>query len=446
MNLLLIDISDGAFTGLAYKSTLFGHKVKVFNGPGYTNPNLLKGFPDIQVIDNWVAAVKWADLVLISDIMKFLPKLDVLKKAGVPYFGPSVASSKLEVDRALGMKFLESRGIECPPYVSFNSLKEAEEYQWKNDNRYVFKPLGDVEDKALTYCAKSPEDMISTLQRWQKQGMQNNQPVMLQEFIPGIEFAVAKAMGSEGFIGPALESFEHKPLMNDDIGPGTGEQGTVQKYVIQSKLFNEALRPMEADLVKLGHQGNVDVNCIIDSKGKVWPLEFTARWGWPQFNIQLTQHQGDPVQWMIDAQMGQDTLKVSFDTAVGVVLTQPPFPSKNKTWAEVEKPFFMDNENVKKHVIPQSMMIGSYPHNIDGKLKMKNNWMACGVYMAVVNAMGNTVEQAQDRVYKTIDKINVASMMYRTDIGDRVIRKLPDLQQMGFATGWNLGDKNKGGK
>jgi hypothetical protein len=249
MNLLLIDISDGAFTGLAYKSSLFGHKVRVFNGPGHTNPNLLKGFPDIQVIDNWVAAVKWADLVLISDIMKFLPKLDVLKKAGVPYFGPSVSSSKLEVDRALGMRVLESRGIECPPYVSFNSLKEAEEYQWKNDNRYVFKPLGDVEDKALTYCAKSPEDMISTLQRWQKQGMQNNQPVMLQEFIPGIEFAVAKAMGSEGFIGPALESFEHKPLMNDDIGPGTGEQGTVQKYVYQSKLFNEALRPMESDLV-----------------------------------------------------------------------------------------------------------------------------------------------------------------------------------------------------
>jgi hypothetical protein len=115
--------------------------------------------------------------------------------------------------------------------------------------------------------------------------------------------------------------------------------------------------------------------------------------------------------------------------------------AKTKTWAEVEKPFFMDNENVKKHVIPQSMMIGSYPHNIDGKLKMKNNWMACGVYMAVVNAMGSTVEQAQDRVYKTIDKINVASMMYRTDIGDRVIKKLPDLQQMGFASGWNLGDK-----
>jgi hypothetical protein len=31
--------------------------------------------------------------------------------------------------------------------------------------------------------------------------------------------------------------------------------------------------------------------------------------------------------------------------------------------------------------------------------------------------------------------------MYRTDIGDRVIKKLPDLQQMGFASGWNLGDK-----
>ena len=445
MNILLVDSDESAiFAGLAYRATLFGHKVKIFLPPGpLLNPNTLKGFQNIEVIDNWVAAVKWANLALVSDIKKYLPRLMQLRKAGVPYFGPSVDSAKLEMDRALGMKFLESRGIECPPYLSFNSLKEAEQHQWKTDKRYVFKPLGTTEDKALTYCAKTPEDMISTLQRWQKMGMKNNQPVMLQEFIPGIEFGVAKCMGKDGFIGPALESFEHKPLMNGDIGPGTGEMGTSQKYSQTSKLFNDVLRPLEADLVRMGHMGNIDVNCIIDSKGKAWPLEFTSRWGWPQFNIQLAQHQGDPVEWMVDALNGKDTLKASLDHAIGVVLTQPPFPSQNKTWDEVEKPFFMENDKIKKHIMPQSMMIGSYPHNEDGKLVMRKNWMTTGTYFAVVTALGNTVEQSMDRVYKTVDKIHVSSMMYRTDVGQRVINKLPDLQALGFAADWQATNSKK---
>jgi phosphoribosylamine--glycine ligase len=437
--ILLLDLDEaGIFMGTAYKASLFGHKVRIFIPESKElNPNLGKGFANIQLINNWVASVKWADLIMISDVKKFLPKLDALKKAGVPIYAPSAKSSKLEVDRKLGMDFLKKHGIDVPPYHQFNTLKEAEQFQWKNDKRYVFKPLGDEEDKAMTYCSKSPEDMISTLQRWQKMGKVNGQPVMLQEFIPGIEFAVAKCMTKNGYIGPALESFEHKPLMNDDIGPGTGEMGTVQKYVDSSKAFDETMKVLEKDLVSLGHLGNIDVNSIVDEKGKIWPLEFTARCGWPQWNIMLSQCIGDPMKWMIDAVAGKDTMNVSKDVAIGVVLTQPPFPSSNETWEEVEKPFFTDNDTVKKHVIPQSMMIGSYPRNVDGKLVVKKDWMTCGTYFAIVTALGNTVEQAQNRVYKTIDKINVSSMMYRTDIGDRVIKKLPDLQKLGYAKDWN---------
>jgi phosphoribosylamine---glycine ligase len=434
-NVLLIDTDEaGIFMGMAYKASIEGHKVRLFIPPGpELNPNLAKGFPNIQVIDNWIGSAKWADLILVSDIKKYLPRLKSMREQGINYYGPSPESAKLEMDRKFGMDFMKQHGINLPPYHEFNSMSEAEKFQLKNDKRYVFKPLGTEEDKAMTYASKSPEDLVETLRMWKKMGKKDNQPVMLQEFIPGIEFAVASEMTRNGFIGLPLESFEHKPLMSGDIGPGTGEQGTVQKYVKESLLYDKVLKPFEDALIKLGHQGNIDVNCIIDEKGNVWPLEFTCRHGWPQSVIQLIQRDGSTTDMFIDAMHGKDSLKLKEDHAIGVVLTQPPFPNKQKNWESVERPIFMENENVKRHLMPQSMMQDSYLHK---DKSMKKDWMTCGTYFGIMTALGDTVEQSMSRVYKTIDKVHVAQMQYRDDIGERVINKLSDLQKLSFAKEW----------
>jgi hypothetical protein len=59
-----------------------------------------------------------------------------------------------------------------------------------------------------------------------------------------------------------------------------------------------------------------------------------------------------------------------------------------------------------------------------------------GDYVLVMSGIGENVRSARDVVYRRLKKLIVPnSPMYRTDIGDRLSKQLPDLQAKGYATG-----------
>jgi phosphoribosylamine-glycine ligase len=61
-------------------------------------------------------------------------------------------------------------------------------------------------------------------------------------------------------------------------------------------------------------------------------------------------------------------------------------------------------------------------------------FVTSGSYVATVSGVGCTVEDASDRAYKTIKKkIDIPnSVMYRTDIGERLEDQLEQLHEMGY--------------
>ena len=435
MKVLIID-NDGVGLAFAWRCQRAGHQVRWFIKPKPSNNQAVgEGFKGIEKVTNWVGSMKWADLVWVSTNDDYLPRLDFFRKQGVKVFAPSVKSAELEIKRADGMKFFEDHGIEVPAYKTFKTLADAEAHVRKTDERFVFKTLGDNEDKSLSYCAKSPADMIARLQRWQKIKMNPKGDVMLQEFIPGREFAVSRWMGSEGFIGLWNENFEHKKLLSGNAGPNCGESGTVQKYVTSSKIAEDVLAPLEESLVELGHFGDVDVNCIIDEKGKVWPLEFTMRPGWPAFNIMMAEHRGDPVEWMLDACNGDDTMDINTDIAVGIVLAQPDYPYSHLTKKETtDIPIYGVSAKNMKYIQPQCVKMAKLPDMDGDKVVEREIWATAGDYLAVVTGMAKTVSQACERAYATVKEIHVPDLIYRDDIGEKLAEEIPELQKMGYAT------------
>lgn len=431
--------SVGEILPLAIRCVKAGHQVRVWFSPD-NHGETGKGFKGVERVSNWLGSVKWADIVIPSGNHDFMPKLDSLRKMGIKVFGPSVASANLEIKRAEGMKFFTDHGIEVPEWKQFADLKAAETHVRKTNERYVFKTLGDEDDKSLSYVGKSPADMIARLQRWQDLKMNPKGPVMLQEVIDGIEFAVSRWMGKEGFIGQANINWEFKKLLSGDCGPNCGESGTIMQYVHESKLADEVLLPLEDDLVKMGHLGDIDVNCIIDEKGKAWPLEFTMRLGWPAFNIMLATHKGDPVQWMLDACNGVDSLVTSPAVACGIVLAQPDYPNSKLTKAELANiPIYGVNSDNKKFIAPQSVKIDRMP-DMDGDTVVERDiWCTTGDYIAVVTGLGKTVKRATERAYQTIKELHVPNLMYRDDIGEKLKDQIPKLQKHGYAMDINYG-------
>ncbi|HQT27459.1 MAG TPA: hypothetical protein PLK99_12830, partial [Burkholderiales bacterium] len=278
MKILIIDC-DCCGLDFALRCLAAGHEVKWFLGDKSNGEKNKAGNGLVEKVSGWREWMRWADLVFPTANNKYMTYLETFRKYGYPIFGPSLASSRLEIDRKLGMEVLKDHGIDVPPYQTFARLSEAEKYARSYPDRLVFKTLGDEEDKSLSYVSNSRVDMVAKLAKWQKAGMKLKGECMLQEFVPGIEFAVGCFLGSDGWIGPWSENFEHKKLMSGNFGPNTGEMGTVEKYVDHSDLADMVLDPLKDYLLEIGHRGDVDVNCIIAEDGTPYPLEFTCRPG-----------------------------------------------------------------------------------------------------------------------------------------------------------------------
>lgn len=440
MKILIVDQGECALV-LALRAAEAGHLVYWFieDKKGNNQETGTGMHKNIRKVTEWLPLALKVDLIISAENGKYLEKLEQIRKRGVAVFAPSPEVAALEIDRAAGLKLFEKHGLPVPEYKTFKNLKQAEDYVWKTDGRYVFKTLGDNENKALSYVSKSPEQMIQQLRFWQDTNVKIKGEVLLQEFIEGIEFAAGRWFGKDGPIGPYEESQEHKKLHNGEKGPNTGEQGTALKYVYESKLGDMLIKPLEEDLTQMGCFTSFDLNTIIDKKGQPWILEPTCRMGYPALLIQAFLHQGDPVQWMFDACKGLDTFQTSFDTGIGVVLSIPDYPYYNAPVEEVSNlPIYGITSKNRKHIQPSSLKQGKFIDRIDDKIQETNGWVTSGSYCAVVVGSGSTIEDARDEAYGIIDDLSLSNMAYRTDIGEKTIEALPELQEHGFATGWNI--------
>jgi phosphoribosylamine--glycine ligase len=427
---------------LALRAADAGHEVRMFRFSKKPT-RYAEGFPQIALIDDWKASMPWAREGLILNMAnnRYLWELDRYRQdfGYTNIFAPTVASARLEIDRKAGMDLIEAIGLDLPEYHTFNSLEEAEAFARKSSDTFVFKPAGDCDDKSLTYVSHDPADMVGWLRRQIKAGKKLGGKAMLQKKIDRLaEIGVSGWMGPEGFLPERYQvCHEHKPLYPGDIGQATGEQGTVTSYTDDDKLAREMLLPLEPTLRTLGHRGDFAVGAMVDTKGKAWFLEFTARFGYPCHWIQTASHKGDPIQWMADLLKGKDSLKVSYDVAIGVVLSQPMYPFDAAPPGMVEGIPIRGVDEVGDQFYPVEVMRGKGPVWQDGKIVEQPTWETAGEYVAVVCGLGKTVQRAQAKVYGAIDKIKFPNVGYRNDIGDRLEHELPKLHQFGYALNIN---------
>jgi len=432
MKILIID-KDSCGLGMALKFQEAHHQVKLFISPA--SKSCKAGLGLVPKVEAWMPHAKWADMIVMLDNSYAMEDLERLIRQGYPVFGSNLEGATWELDRKKGQKILQSAGIQTIPGQSFTRYEDAEAYVLGRPKRYVSKPNGDM-DKKLSYVAKNAADLIYMLRSWKKQGKIQSE-FIIQDFLPGIEMGVGGWFGPDGWSKALCENWEFKKLCNDDLGVATGEMGTVLRYVEKSALAEEVLLPLTPYLHAINYVGYCDVNCIISEEGIPFPLEFTMRFGWPLANIQMAVHRGDPAQWMLDKIEGRDTLRVSDEIALGVVMVLPDFPYSSYTARVLEGiPIYGITKSSARHISLSSVMAGKAPAMEGGRVVEKALPVSAGDYLCVVTTSGDTVSEARDSTYKIVKSLEVPnSIQYRTDIGCRLEKQLPMLHDYGFATG-----------
>ena len=437
MNILLID-ATASFLDFALRCEAEGHTVRVYMAKDKHHLRYPVGDGLLTKVDDWREHMRWADLVVTSDNARLVNELEGWRKRGFPIWGSNIECTAWELERGLGQEVLERAGIPCIESHIFKNYDDAKAFVLKSGKRYVSKPTGDA-DKALSYVSKGPADMVFMLDYW-KANQKKKVPFLLQEFVPGIEMAVGGWFGPAGFCDYFLENFEFKKLMNGEVGVNTGEMGTAMKYVTadESKLAREMLLPLVPALIRAGYTGYVDVAVIIEEKGNPCPLELTTRPGWPLFQIQQVLHP-ECAQWMRDSLDGKpQNFKPSDEIAVGVVVAIPDFPYTRNTRKSVSGfPVWGITAANRYNVHPAEMMLGKAPCWENGKMVERPMLVTAGDYVLICSGTADCVERASEKAYKVLKSLEIPnSPMYRTDIGKRLEKQLPELHALGYATSW----------
>lgn len=412
----------------------FGHSVRLWIKPDDSNKHLVEvGDGIVPKVKDWRPHMNWADLIVTTDNSSLMKELAPYQTKGYPIFGSNTAGAELELNRQKGQEVFKKAGIKIMDSNLFNDYGKAAEFVKKNPERWVSKPLGDV-DKALSYVSESPRDMLFMLDRWKKENPQQ-QGFILQSFMKGVEFAVGGWFGSKGWSKHWLENFEHKKLFPGDHGVATGEQGTAMRYASESKLADKLLTPLTSYLHSIDYRGYFDMAAMISEDGTPWPLEATSRPGWPCRIIQDALHVGDPAQWMLDLLHGEDTLEVVDEIAIGVVVTIGDYPFTKYTGRDFGGyPVYDSEPLVTEDIHLCEVRMGEAP---DDQGNLVPTPVTCGDYVMVATGTDYSVKGAQMRANRAMKKVEIpASPGWRDDIGERLEKQLPILQEHGYAKDW----------
>lgn len=433
MRLLLVADAGDGLLDLALIAQRAGHQTKLFVRKFHPQTRPVgKGL--VELVPDWHPWIQWADLTILEGNGFAMHEFAAWQRRGCRIIGGTPDSASWELAREAGMKVFQKAGIPVPEFRVFHDYDSAIRYVEGRGAVMYSKPCSDTADKSLSAKTGIPEQPAWMLRKWKQKHGRPPCPFLLQAGIDGVEFAVGAWFGPSGFADAGFEeNFEHKKLFAGDLGPNCGEAGTVLRYVRRSKLAEQVLLPLEEQLAAINYCGNIDVNCIIDPDGTPWPLEHTVRLGWPAFNIECALLD-EPVEFLAALAAGESTRGYHRmnEVAVGVVMALPPYPSPPRAYEEiVGVPLYGELDGWH----PCEMMARDhrFPHHD----RPDHLLVSAGGYLGVATGTGATVRQAARTAYKVLDGLSMpASPFWRNDIGERMRRDIPALQEHGYAAGF----------
>jgi len=424
-NFLFVSL-EGLITDIAWQVAKEGHAVKYF----IQNPEereLGDGF--LEKTDDWEAELDWADVVVFDDVLGQGKMAEQLRKEGRKVIGGTEYTDRLEDERGFGQEELRKHGISIAPYREFDSLLKAIEFVRRNPDRYVLKPSGQAQSvKGLLFVGEERDgkDLVQVLEAYRQAWEKRLPAFQLQKRVVGVEVAVGAFFNGEEFLEPININFEHKKLFPGDLGPATGEMGTTMYWSSPNKIFNATLKKFRGTLADEGYVGYVDLNCIVNSRG-VYPLEWTARFGYPAISIQQEGLITPIGQLLFDLACGKTfRFKARKGFQVGVRIVLPPFPFEDRETFRVKSRdsiiYFTDE--------PQGV-------HLEDVKRVDGEWVITGTsgVALIVCGTGPTMKRAQKQAYRRISNILIPNMYYRKDIGDRWFEDGDRLHTWGYLRG-----------
>ncbi|MTB62556.1 phosphoribosylamine--glycine ligase [Streptococcus uberis] len=341
--------------------------------------------------------------------------VDDFNRAGLKAFGPSRLAAELEWSKDYAKEIMVKYQVPTAAYGTFSDFEEAKTYILEKGAPIVVKADGLALGKGVV-VAETVDQAIDAARDMlldNKFG-DSGARVVIEEFLEGEEFSLfAFVNGNKFYIMPTAQ--DHKRAYDGDKGPNTGGMGAyapvphISQEVIDTAI-ESIVKPVINGMIQEGrpYLGILYCGLILTEDGpKV--IEFNARFGDPETQIILPRLTSNFAQNMTDILDQKEPEMTWLDTGVtlGVVVASNGYPLAYDKG--VELPSKTEEDIITYYA--------GAKFDENGQALLSNGGR---VYMLVTTE--DTVQAAQDKIYRELKNQNTEGLFYRNDIGSKALK------------------------
>uniref|UniRef100_A0A7N0RI23 phosphoribosylamine--glycine ligase n=1 Tax=Kalanchoe fedtschenkoi TaxID=63787 RepID=A0A7N0RI23_KALFE len=347
-----------------------------------------------------------------------------LTGAGIPAFGPSSQAAALEGSKNFMKTLCYKYSIPTAKYQTFTDAAAAKQYIKEQGAPIVIKADGLAAGKGVI-VASTLEEAYAAVDSMLVDGVfgEAGCRVIVEEFLEGEEASFFALVDGENAI-PLESAQDHKRVGDGDTGPNTGGMGAYSPAPILTKeleslvmksIINPTVKGMAAEGCKF--VGVLYAGLMIERKSGLPKLiEYNVRFGDPECQVLMVRLESDLVQVLFAACKGElssVTLNWSPGSAMVVVMASKGYPGPYEKGTVIRN---LDEAEAAAH---------SVIFHAGTQLNSDGDFVANGGRVLGVTATGKDLEEARDRAYEAVVKVDWAGGFYRRDIGWRALPQKP---------------------
>ena len=422
MNILLVG-SGGREHALAWKIAASPLVKRLVMAPGNPGMAALGELAPLKATDvpGLLALAKdmAADLVVIGPEVSVEAGLaDALNEAGIPCFGPVAAAGRLESSKAFTKAFTDRHGLPTAGYKVCDTAEAGKAALASFKPPYVIKADGLAAGKGVVIAQDRAEAEAAIDDALGGRFGAAGARVVIEEFLEGeIGSLFALCDGKHSIVFGAAQ--DHKRAYDGELGPNTGGMGTYSPAPVFTPELIEQTRlrlaePAFAGIASEGapYKGVLFVELMATKDGPKL-VEFNVRFGDPECQVLMLRLESDLVPYLVacaHGTLGQMQQPVWRDeSAICVVLAADGYPESPVTGSIIR--------GAEQDFGPDVVVFhAGTARDADGTLR------AAGGRVLNVCARGANLQEARDKAYAAIARIDWPGGFHRTDIGWRALQ------------------------
>jgi phosphoribosylamine--glycine ligase len=432
MNILLLG-SGGRESALAWKIKQSKHCDTLYIAPGNGGTaqygiNVDLGILDFEAINTFCVDHQVHIIVCGPELPAVHGLWDYFKSnKSILVIAPSQVSAQLEGSKAFAKEFMQKHHIPTAEYIEVDRDNIEEGFHWFETKNapYVIKADGLAEGKGVV-IATNKEEAKSTLIDFvqnQKFGA-SSAKVVLEEFLDGIEFSMFVFTNGKKYV-MLPNAKDYKRRFEGNIGLNTGGMGCISPVPFVDKEMEEKVKTQVIEPTIKGLQednmpyfGFIYFGLInVDGQTKV--IEYNCRLGDPETEVLMPRIESDLIE-MFWAGVEDKSEVAGFDVlgSIGFSLENFEVNISNQHCATVmlasngyPEAYLKGFEISGLEKVKESIVFHAGTKSIDSKC------VTNGGRVMAISSLGNSLKNALELSYQSVNLIQFQGKVYRNDIG-----------------------------